>query len=115
MPHPNHAYFLLSCEEGLSSSMFLCGARWTAFLDFGSPLTHFLRHVFDIYFFQVPDAAQQAIIETTVQFEISRLTQENIVSFFLYLHLYILMTVKFRSRKVLRSQRYIGLTDFPTD
>lgn len=38
----------------------------------------FKRDLVKIQQTKVPDAAQQAIIETTVQFEISRLTQENI-------------------------------------
>ena len=33
MTHPSHAYFLLFCEEGLPSWMFLSGGRLTTFLD----------------------------------------------------------------------------------
>ena len=34
MLYPNHAYFLLSCEEGLPYGIFLSGGRVTTFLDF---------------------------------------------------------------------------------
>ena len=33
MTHPGHAYFLLFCEEGLPSGMFLSGGKLTTFLD----------------------------------------------------------------------------------
>ena len=33
MTHPSHAHFLLFCEEGLPSGMFLSGGRLTTFLD----------------------------------------------------------------------------------
>ena len=33
MTHPSHAYFLLFCEEGLISGMFLSGGRLITFLD----------------------------------------------------------------------------------
>ena len=33
MTHPSHAHFLLFCEEGLPSAVFLSGGWLTAFLD----------------------------------------------------------------------------------